>query len=70
MITHDAEGIELEFKLFYRLLEGIEEHFPAFVADKLKLPVIAPNGHMVAVVGFEVAWLSRHLGRQLLISYQ
>ena len=63
MITHDAEGIELEFKLFYRLLEGIEEHFPAFVADELKLPVIASNGYVVAVIWLEVTGWSGHSSR-------
>ena len=62
VITHDAQGIDLKVVFFLALLQGIEQHFPTVKTSKLKLPVVAPYGNVIAVAWLYISGLTCHLG--------
>ncbi len=64
VIAHDAQSMELEFKLLQSFLERIEKHLSAFPASQAKLAVIAASRDVVAVSGLNGSGLARH---QLLV---
>lgn len=60
MIAHNAEGVELEAKLFLASLDGEQQQFPTFKASQSELSIIATGCDVVAIVWVEVARLARH----------
>jgi hypothetical protein len=64
VIAHNAQGIELELKLFQSFLERVEKHLSAFPASLTKLAVIAASRDVVAVSGLNRSRFARH---QLLV---
>ena len=60
MITHDAEGVELEIELLKSLFECIEQYLTAFETSQTKFAVIATDGDVVGVTGDEFSFWAGH----------
>jgi hypothetical protein len=62
MITHNAEGVKLEFVLLKSLFDGIEQDLTAFQACQSKFAVIAPDSDVVGVTRDEFSFRTGHDG--------
>jgi hypothetical protein len=55
-----AHPTQLKTMFFFASVYGVEQNFAAFVTNKPKVSVVAPNGDVIAMARNKLAWLARH----------